>query len=77
MRRQAIEGRSWRSKRGDAGDGRALARRRPVGRRDLRDGAARRVRGSPEREALTDGTRRLSYRELADGIDRMAVRCAP
>ncbi len=35
---------------------------------------ARRVRETPEREALTDGTRRLSYRELADGIDRMAAR---
>src|SRR4030095_16813302 len=35
---------------------------------------ARRVRTPPEREALTDGTRRLTYRELADGIDRMAAR---
>jgi acyl-CoA synthetase (AMP-forming)/AMP-acid ligase II len=35
---------------------------------------ARRVRETPEREALTDGTRRLSYRALADGIDRMAAR---
>jgi acyl-CoA synthetase (AMP-forming)/AMP-acid ligase II len=35
---------------------------------------AERVRATPEREALTDGTRRLSYRELADGIDRMAAR---
>jgi acyl-CoA synthetase (AMP-forming)/AMP-acid ligase II len=35
---------------------------------------ARRVRDMPEREALTDGRRRLSYRELADGIDRMAAR---
>jgi acyl-CoA synthetase (AMP-forming)/AMP-acid ligase II len=35
---------------------------------------ARRVRATPEREALTDGTRRVSYRELADGIDRMAAR---
>ena len=35
---------------------------------------ARRVRETPDREALTDGTRRLSYRELADGIDRMAAR---
>ena len=34
----------------------------------------RRVRETPDREALTDGTRRLSYRELADGIDRMAAR---
>src|SRR4030088_2539524 len=32
------------------------------------------VRATPGREALTDGTRRLSYRELADGIDRMAAR---
>jgi acyl-CoA synthetase (AMP-forming)/AMP-acid ligase II len=35
---------------------------------------ARRVRAAPEREALTDGRRRVSYRELADGIDRMAAR---
>jgi acyl-CoA synthetase (AMP-forming)/AMP-acid ligase II len=35
---------------------------------------ARRVRETPEREALTDGTRRLSYRDLADGIDCMAAR---
>src|SRR2546430_512930 len=35
---------------------------------------ARRVREAPEHEALTDGTRRLSYRELADGINRMAAR---
>jgi acyl-CoA synthetase (AMP-forming)/AMP-acid ligase II len=35
---------------------------------------ARRVRETPEREALTDGKRRVSYRELADGIDRMAAR---
>jgi acyl-CoA synthetase (AMP-forming)/AMP-acid ligase II len=35
---------------------------------------AERVRATPEREALTDGTRRLSYRELAAGIDRMAAR---
>ncbi len=35
---------------------------------------ARRVRETPEREALTDGGRPLSYRELADGIDRMAAR---
>src|SRR6478672_4533353 len=34
----------------------------------------RRVRETPDREALTDGTRRLTYRELADGIDRMAAR---
>ena len=33
-----------------------------------------RVAQSPEREAVTDGERRLSYRELADGIDRMAAR---
>jgi acyl-CoA synthetase (AMP-forming)/AMP-acid ligase II len=35
---------------------------------------AQRVRTTPDREALTDGTHRLSYRELADGIDRMAAR---
>jgi acyl-CoA synthetase (AMP-forming)/AMP-acid ligase II len=35
---------------------------------------AGRVRATPDREALTDGTRRLTYRALADGIDRMAVR---
>jgi non-ribosomal peptide synthetase component E (peptide arylation enzyme) len=35
---------------------------------------ARRVRETPQREALTDGSRRLSYRELAHGIDRMAAR---
>jgi acyl-CoA synthetase (AMP-forming)/AMP-acid ligase II len=35
---------------------------------------AERVRATPEREALTDGNRRVSYRELADGIDRMAAR---
>ena len=35
---------------------------------------AERVRTTPDREAVTDGTRRLSYRELADGIDRMAAR---
>jgi acyl-CoA synthetase (AMP-forming)/AMP-acid ligase II len=35
---------------------------------------ARWVRTTPDREALTDGTRRLTYRELADGIDRMAAR---
>jgi fatty-acyl-CoA synthase len=33
-----------------------------------------RARATPEREALTDGRRRLSYRELAHGIDRMAAR---
>jgi fatty-acyl-CoA synthase len=37
---------------------------------------ARRAAASPEREAVSDGTRRLSYRELADGIDRMAARLA-
>jgi non-ribosomal peptide synthetase component E (peptide arylation enzyme) len=31
-------------------------------------------RATPDREALTDGTHRLSYRELAHGIDRMAAR---
>src|SRR5947209_6768110 len=35
---------------------------------------ARRVGQTTDREALTDGTRRLSYRELAQGIDRMAAR---
>src|SRR6478752_1046819 len=35
---------------------------------------AQRVRATPDREALTDGTHRLTYRELADGIDRMAAR---
>src|SRR2546421_465813 len=35
---------------------------------------ARRVREMPEREALTDGAHRLTYRALTDGIDRMAVR---
>jgi non-ribosomal peptide synthetase component E (peptide arylation enzyme) len=35
---------------------------------------ARCVRLHPERAALSDGTRRLTYRELADGIDRMAAR---
>jgi non-ribosomal peptide synthetase component E (peptide arylation enzyme) len=33
---------------------------------------ARRLRETPDREALTDGTRRLTYRALAHGIDRMA-----
>jgi fatty-acyl-CoA synthase len=37
---------------------------------------AHRAAASPEREAVSDGTRRLSYRELADGIDRMAARLA-
>jgi acyl-CoA synthetase (AMP-forming)/AMP-acid ligase II len=35
---------------------------------------AQRVREAPDREAVTDGTHRMSYRELADGIDRMAAR---
>src|SRR5262245_48646853 len=35
---------------------------------------ARRVAEAPEREALVDDSHRLSYRQLADGIDRMAVR---
>ncbi len=35
---------------------------------------SRRLRETPDREALTDGTRRLTYRELAHGIDRMAAR---
>ena len=33
---------------------------------------ARRVREAPDREALTEGTHRLTYREFAQGIDRMA-----
>ena len=35
---------------------------------------ARRVREAPDREALTEGTHRLTYREVAQGIDRMASR---
>src|SRR5271170_7479624 len=35
---------------------------------------ARRVREAPDRAVLSDGTNRLSYRELAHGIDRMAAR---
>jgi len=35
---------------------------------------ARRVREAPDCEALTDGARRLTYGELAHGIDRMAAR---
>src|SRR5579871_402973 len=35
---------------------------------------ARRVREAPDREALCDGANRLTYRQLADGIDRMAAR---
>ena len=35
---------------------------------------ARRVREAPDREAPTDDTHRLTYRELAHGIDRMAAR---
>jgi len=35
---------------------------------------ARRVSETPDREALTDSTHRLTYRELAHGIDRMAAR---
>jgi acyl-CoA synthetase (AMP-forming)/AMP-acid ligase II len=35
---------------------------------------ARRVRETPEREALVEGAHRLTYRALADGIDRMAAR---
>jgi acyl-CoA synthetase (AMP-forming)/AMP-acid ligase II len=35
---------------------------------------ARQVRAIPEREAVTDGTRRLSYRALAEAIDRVAAR---
>jgi acyl-CoA synthetase (AMP-forming)/AMP-acid ligase II len=32
------------------------------------------ARAAPDREALTDGRHRVSYRELAAGIDRMAAR---
>ena len=35
---------------------------------------ARRVDETPDREALIDGMHRLTYRGLADGIDRMAAR---
>ena len=35
---------------------------------------ARRVREAPDREALTEGAHRLTYREFAQGIDRMASR---
>ena len=35
---------------------------------------ARRVAETPDREALVDDSHRLSYRQLADGIDRMAAR---
>src|SRR5258707_2069050 len=35
---------------------------------------AERMRATPDREAVIDGTYRLSYRELAHGIDRMAAR---
>jgi acyl-CoA synthetase (AMP-forming)/AMP-acid ligase II len=35
---------------------------------------AQRVRATPDREAITDGTHRLSYRELVHAIDRMAAR---
>ena len=35
---------------------------------------ARRVQEMPDREALTDGTTRITYRQLADGIDRVAAR---
>ena len=38
------------------------------------DVLARRVAETPDKEAVTDGTRRLTYRELSDGIDRMAAR---
>ncbi|MFN0303257.1 MAG: AMP-binding protein [Burkholderiales bacterium] len=34
----------------------------------------RRAASTPDREALFDGTHRLSYRELAHGVDRMAAR---
>ncbi len=35
---------------------------------------ARRAAATPDREALFDGTHRLTYRELANGVDRMAAR---
>ncbi|MCC6775555.1 MAG: AMP-binding protein [Hyphomicrobiales bacterium] len=35
---------------------------------------ARRVRETPDREALVEATHRLTYRQLAEGIDRMAAR---
>src|SRR4029077_17570035 len=35
---------------------------------------ARWVRATPDRDALTDGTHRLSYRELAHGIDTIPAR---
>ena len=35
---------------------------------------ARHVQETPDREALTDGKTRLTYRQLADGIDRIAAR---
>src|SRR3984893_7445236 len=35
---------------------------------------ARRLRETPDREALTDATRRFTYRELTHAIDRMAAR---
>ena len=34
---------------------------------------ARRVREMPEREALTDGETRITYRQLSEGIDRVAA----
>src|SRR6202521_3935531 len=34
----------------------------------------RRARETPDREALIDATHRLTYRDLAHGIDRMAAR---
>ena len=47
------------------------------------DVLARRARETPDKEAVTDGTRRLSYRELAHGIEdhdhslkTAAVRCS-
>ena len=40
----------------------------------LASALARRVREMPDREAVIDGTRRLTYRALAEGIDRMAAR---
>ena len=35
---------------------------------------AQRVREMPDREALTDGKTRITYRQLSDGIDRVAAR---
>lgn len=40
----------------------------------LSDILARRAAVTPDREVLFDGTRRISFRELADGVDRIAAR---